>query len=107
MSDREGLEQLKRAVLGVYVLNKVESLALIDELLRLQPSEAMDIPTRTEGGVWMHSIDRTESVARMVAIDAMIALKMDPNDWRVRDEIISWISPRINATLDAVVDANR
>lgn len=59
--------------------------------------------TRTDGGVWMHDAERTESVARMVAIDALRALGMDVNDFRIRDKVITGISARINSTLDAAI----
>lgn len=61
--------------------------------------------SRSDVGVWMHSEERTESVARMVAIDAMVALGLNPNDFKTRDKIIGAISDRINATLDHVNDS--
>lgn len=57
---------------------------------------------RSSVGVWMFDEYRCESVARMVAIDTMIALGLDPHDFRTRDKIITGISERINGTLDCV-----
>lgn len=60
---------------------------------------------RTDGGVWMDDVKRCESVARMVAIDCMTALKLDAvNDFMTRDRIIAAISPRINSALSEVAD---
>ena len=58
--------------------------------------------TRSSCGVWMHDESRCESVARMVAIDCMVSLGLDPNDFRTRDKIIVAISGRINQVLDEV-----
>ena len=57
-----------------------------------------------QGRTWMASPDRCESVSRMVAIDAMIALGLDPADFRTRDKLILAINPRINGTLDFVAN---
>ena len=58
--------------------------------------------TRSDVGVWMYNEERTESVSRMVAIDAMIALGLNPEDFKTRDKIIVAISDRINGTLEHV-----
>lgn len=60
--------------------------------------------TKSECGVWMHDEDRCESFARMVAIDAMRALGMDPSDFRKRDAVIEGISSRLKAALDEVAE---
>jgi len=57
---------------------------------------------RSDVGVWMADEERCESVARMVAIDAMIALGLDPREFKTRDRVITAISDRINGTLDTV-----
>lgn len=59
---------------------------------------------RSDVGVWMSDPARCESVARMVAIDAMIALGLDQNDFRTRDKIIGGISDRVNGTLNSVAN---
>lgn len=66
-----------------------------------------EVPERTPEGVWMHNSARTESMARVVAIDAMRALGMDPSDFRVRDKIIVAIGPRIDSAFDAVALSGR
>ena len=53
-------------------------------------------------GVWMSVASPYESVSRLIAIDAMKALDLDPNDFRTRDKIINGINNRVNGTLDAV-----
>ena len=58
--------------------------------------------TKSDVGVWMSNDYLCESVSRMVAIDAMIALDLDPNDFRIRDRIIKGICKRIDGTLDSV-----
>ena len=59
--------------------------------------------TKSGVGVWMDNEERCESVARMIAIDCMMALGFDHvNDFRTRDKIIEKISPRVNRTLDQV-----
>lgn len=63
--------------------------------------------TRSKEGVWMHDQERFKSVARMVAIDCMIALGLDHiNDFRTRDKIIIAISDRINLALDQATDGD-
>lgn len=53
----------------------------------------------------MHDESRCESVARMVAVDCMMALGLDHvNDFRTRDKIIVAISDRINRALSEVAD---
>jgi len=56
--------------------------------------------TKSNTGVWMHDEKRCESVSRMVAIDVMITLGLDPADFRTRDKIINGIHDRINRSLD-------
>lgn len=57
---------------------------------------------RSDVGVWMSDADRCESVARMIAIDAMCAIGLDPHDFKLRDKIISGIVTRVDGTLDFV-----
>jgi hypothetical protein len=60
---------------------------------------------RSDVGVWMNDESRCESVARMVAVDCMMALGLDHiNDFRTRDKIIVAISDRINRALSEVAD---
>ncbi len=42
------------------------------------------------------------SVARVIAEDAMVAMKMDPSDFRTRDTIITAINPRLTDILDQI-----
>jgi len=60
--------------------------------------------TRSECGIWMDNAERFESVSRMIAIDCMLGLGLDPSDFRTRDRIISSISGRVDRTLDCVLD---
>ena len=61
---------------------------------------------RSETGVWMSSENRTQvSVARQLAVDMMLALGMDPDDFNTRDKIILAISPRVEGVLDYVNDS--
>lgn len=60
-----------------------------------------------DGGVWMASRERCESVSRMVAIEAMEAAGLDPDDFRLRDRIINAIHHRINGSLDDAAGRNR
>lgn len=57
---------------------------------------------RSSVGVWMAQDEEMVSVSRMIAIDAMRAMGLDPNEWRLRDEIISAICQRVDGTLDSV-----
>ncbi len=59
--------------------------------------------SRHESGVWASDENPAESASRLVAIDAMVALGLDPNDFRTRDKIITGISDRINGMLDDAV----
>ena len=57
---------------------------------------------KSDSGVWMAD-SPFESVARMIAMDCMIALKLDHvHDFRTRDNIIMAISPRLQKSLDQV-----
>jgi len=53
-------------------------------------------------GVWMTCDDPMVSVSSAIAIEAMQALGLDPNDWRQRGRVIAAISERVNATLDGI-----
>ena len=55
---------------------------------------------RSPEGVWLTDGGRYESVARAVAVDAMRALGLDPNDYRTRDKIIAGIHVRLEGSLD-------
>lgn len=57
---------------------------------------------RSPEGEWMANGGRCEPIARLVAIDAMLALGLDPSDFRTRYKLIDAISDRINGTLDSV-----
>jgi hypothetical protein len=53
----------------------------------------------------MQDEKRCESVARMVAMDCMMALNLDyANDFRTRDKIIVAISDRIDRTLNEIAE---
>lgn len=53
---------------------------------------------RTEEGVWMER--EWESVSRVIAIEAMTALGLDPHDFRVRDKVIMAISTTVDRCMD-------
>lgn len=57
-----------------------------------------------DGNVWMMEGKGCQSVAREIAEKVMITLKCDPNDFRMRDEIIMGISPTLNSILDSMVE---
>jgi len=52
--------------------------------------------------VWM--LDNNTSVARAIAVEAMLAVGNNPANWRVRDEVIMAISELVNSSLDAARD---
>ena len=52
------------------------------------------------GEVWMLDSESCCSAERAIAVDAMLALGLDPNDWRLRDKLIQAISPRVTGMLD-------
>ena len=56
----------------------------------------------TDSGIWMSDAKRWCSVSRMIAVDVMMAMNLDPNDFRVRDKIINGINDRVNGTLDSI-----
>ena len=57
--------------------------------------------SRSGCGIWMSSY-RGMSVSRMIAVDVMRALGLDPSDFRTRDKIINGINDRVNGTLDSI-----
>ena len=57
---------------------------------------------RSSVGVWMSVRSPAYSVSRLIALDVMRTLDIDPADFRTRDKIINGISDRVNGTLDAV-----
>ena len=59
---------------------------------------------RSSVGVWMAPDGACVSVARMIAIEAMQAMGLDPTEWRLRDKIIMAISDRVNGTMDFVAN---
>ena len=58
--------------------------------------------TPSKCGVWMADPRRRLSASRMVAIDVMDTLGMDPGDFKMRDNLIDGIHDRINGMLDCV-----
>ncbi len=61
-------------------------------------------PYRSDCGVWMESSGNSQSIARVIAVDAMRALGLDYiNDFKTRDKIIMAIVIRVDQTLDAAV----
>lgn len=59
---------------------------------------------KSDCGIWMQDEQRFISVARAIAVDAMLALKLDPaSDFMTRDKIIAAISDRVQRTLDEVL----
>ena len=56
--------------------------------------------TKSDTGVWMWDERQFESVARVIAIDCMVVLGMDPSDFRTRDKVIVAISPRVQQALN-------
>ena len=58
--------------------------------------------TRSGDGIWMSDAKQWCSVSRMIAIDVMMAMGLDPNDFRTRDKIINGINDRVNGTLDSI-----
>jgi hypothetical protein len=54
------------------------------------------------GGVWMMSGPESDSVARHIAVQTMLALNQDPNDFRERDKFILALSDSLEKVLDAV-----
>lgn len=52
------------------------------------------------GNVWMLDSEPCVSAARALAVDVMMALGIDTNDWRTRDNLILAISPRVTGMLD-------
>lgn len=60
--------------------------------------------SRSAEGVWMSD---DESVSRKVAIDAMVAMGLNPDDFWIRDRLIMAISDRIDGSLDAVCETLR
>lgn len=57
------------------------------------------VPHRSSVGVWMDG-DSSKSISRVIAIDCMLALGLDPDDWRTRDKIIMGICRGVDEVLD-------
>lgn len=57
-----------------------------------------------DGSVWMVNDEGVvhTSAARTVAVDAMNAIGLDPQDWRQRDAVINGISANLTWMLDYV-----
>lgn len=51
-------------------------------------------------GVWMMDNERCESAARHLAIRALVAMDLDPNDFRLRDKVIMATADTLNRMLD-------
>jgi len=67
--------------------------------LKLDPNTF--IPVYEDGEVWIVR-GFNVSVSRAIATDVMLALGLDPNDFRTRDKIINSIYKRVNGMLDYV-----
>ena len=59
------------------------------------------------GSVWRLDNEEGVSAARAIAVTAMLALGMDPGDWRTRDKLIWAILPQVDGMLDYVQAAER
>lgn len=62
--------------------------------------------TRTEQGVWMADESRCESLARRIATLALMHLKMDHTDFRLRDGLLLALSPTIKQAMDSAASTN-
>lgn len=58
-------------------------------------------------GVWMMDNARFESAARHLAIRAMVAMDLDPNDFRLRDKVIMATADTLNRMLDDAQSSGR
>ncbi len=59
------------------------------------------------GSVWRLDNEEGVSASRAIAVTAMLALGMDPGDWRTRDKLILAILPQVDGMLDYVQAAER
>ncbi len=59
---------------------------------------------KTKEGVWMAS--EWESVARAIAVEAITAMDLDPDDFRLRDKVIVAIANTVDESLDSVDSAH-
>lgn len=64
----------------------------------------MTTPHKLDDSVWMTSKDSQVSVAREIAMLAILAMDLDPNDFRLRDKVIVAISNVVAHSLDAVAN---
>jgi hypothetical protein len=71
-----------------------------------QAKKSEPLVTKSECGVWMR-IGTGNSVARLIAEQAMLILGLDPSDWRLRDKLILGIDPMLGETLDSAVALGR
>lgn len=59
------------------------------------------------GSVWRLDNEEGVSASRAIAVTAMLALGMDPGDWRTRDKLILKLHPQVDGMLDHVQTAER
>jgi hypothetical protein len=59
------------------------------------------------GSVWRLDNEEGVSASSAIAVTAMLALGMDPDDWRTRDKLILAILPQVDGMLDYVQTAER
>lgn len=57
-------------------------------------------PVTKSGEVWM--VSPTTSAARLLSVQALHAMKLDPNDFRLRDEVICAIDKPLEEMLNHV-----
>ncbi len=60
------------------------------------------VPQRSDSGVWMDGVS-ANSISRIIAIDCMLALGLDPDNWEIRDKIIMGICRGVDGVLDEVL----
>lgn len=60
------------------------------------------LPVSKIGQVWMVSPSHIESAPRMLAIQALHAMRLDPNDFRLRDDVITAIDGPLEGMLNHV-----
>lgn len=58
-------------------------------------------PVRRDGIFWMTGGYPDKTASRAIAEDVMLALNIDPQDWRTRDKLIDAIYERVNGMLDS------
>ena len=60
-----------------------------------------------KSNVWMCDEDPLISASRSIAVDVMIALGHDPDDFRLRDHTIMAICDKVNGMLNYVEKENK